>query len=75
MNTLRVEISHISNVNHQGTMPTHMEKVQSLQQEVVQLKEASRSTSQPNPGNFASISMTRTRISMIEKFDGTRSKF
>lgn len=52
-----------------------IEEVQSLCQEVIQLKEVSRLTSQPNSRSLASTSIRKERISMPKKFDGTRSKF
>src|SRR6185437_5247406 len=74
VNTLRVEILHISNTNHGSNIPTPIEEVQNLRQGVVQLREASRASVQPNPESLASTNTTGMRISMPEKFDGTRSK-
>jgi len=75
VNTLRVEISRVTNVNQGNNTITPNEEIQHLRQEVVQLREASRSSARPDPGNFASTSTAGMRISMPEKFDGTRSKF
>ncbi len=75
VNTLRVEISRVTNVSQGNNTLTLNEEIQHLRQEVVQLREASRSSVRPNLENFASTSTARMKISMPEKFDGTRSKF
>lgn len=79
VNTLGVETSCISNMNHGGIIPMHMEEVnnevQSLCLKSCVLSKASRLSLELNPKSLATISIREGRISMPKKFDGIRSKF